>query len=106
MEITQDDGYVLIDCNIYKNDNTQCQSQSTQKTSPMGIKRIYDTDREFTMLFDIKDYLISIWESYDKNSMKVWKQFCLDFPRMDFMFDEENITDPHQFFHQIYHHRN
>ena len=109
MEITQDNDYILIDCTT-QSGHTHCTTQSghTHCTTQSGhtpletcVKSLYDTDREFTMLFDIKDYLLPIWDSYDKNPLKVWKQFCRDFPRMDFVFDGETITDPHHFFKKI-----
>jgi hypothetical protein len=93
METVQDD-YVLIDCEVESIDNNSTELLAL-------VENIYDTNREFVMLFDVKDYLTSIWDSYDRNSIKVWKQFCLDFPRMDFVFDEEPIENPHHFFQKI-----
>src|SRR5581483_9195501 len=98
MDINIEDEYVIIDSDNQNYSDRFDHSATVVNTFQFNnVKSIYDTNKEYVMIFDIKDYLLKIWESYDKNSIKIWEQFCLDFPRMDYIFNGLNMTSPHDF---------
>jgi hypothetical protein len=98
IETEIDGDYVLINYEVPIEDSMVILNKITDNVDK---SELYNTNREYTMLFPIKEYLEQIWKTYNYDSNKIWKQFCVDFPRMEFLLNNEKITDYMVFFNKI-----